>query len=318
MPMLDRSDFIVDRRKLKRKLLLWRGLTVGAGLLMLLGLLFLNDELAAKLGISNQIARVEISGVITEDDRRDAMLKKIAASSSVKAVLVKFNSPGGTTTGGEALYTQLRELSKKRPVVAVFGTIATSAAYMSGVAADHIVARSNSITGSVGVIMQWAEVSQMMGKLGIQMNEMKSGSLKAVPTPFAPLDEEGRTLTQEMIDESHQWFVSLVVARRKIEPQQIPGFTKGRIFSGRQALQFGLIDELGGEDQALNWLAKEKKIPKDLPIIDWKKPSDVPAGFAGRAGHYLAALFGIDLAPFVDRFSQNGLVSLHSPQMFSK
>ena len=182
-------DLIVDRRKLKRRLNKWRVIAIALIIVSFFGLVMRDDKLAARLGVSDQIARVDISGVILEDRARALMLKEIARSPSVKAVVVRFNSPGGTTTGGEALYEQLRLVAKDRPVVAVFGTMATSAAYMSGVAADHIVARGNTITGSVGVIMQWAEVSSMMDKLGIEMNEVKSGNLKAVPSPFAKLDE---------------------------------------------------------------------------------------------------------------------------------
>ncbi len=315
---LDHADLIVDRRKLKRRLNKWRGFAIAGLLLGFWAFVSLNDKMAAQLGVMDQIARIEISGIITEDQARAAMMKELAENGSVKAVVVRFNSPGGTTTGGEALYTQLRNIAKKRPVVAVFGTMATSAAYMSGVAADHIVARGNTITGSVGVIMQWAEVSGMMGKLGVQMNEMKSGNLKAVPSPFAPLDEEGRQLTQEMIDESHKWFIDLVAERRNINPAQIPGLIKGRIFSGRQALQYGLVDAVGGEAQALDWLKASKKINKDLPVIDWQQTNTSQPGLFGLAGNHIAKLLGIDLSLFTQQFSQDGLMSLGTPKLISK
>jgi len=315
---LDHADLIVDRRKLKRRLNKWRGFAIAGLLLGFWAFVSLNDKMAAQLGVMDQIARIEISGIITEDQARAAMMKELAENGSVKAVVVRFNSPGGTTTGGEALYTQLRNIAKKRPVVAVFGTMATSAAYMSGVAADHIVARGNTITGSVGVIMQWAEVSGMMGKLGVQMNEMKSGNLKAVPSPFAPLDEEGRQLTQEMIDESHKWFIDLVAERRNINPAQIPGLIKGRIFSGRQALQYGLVDAVGGEAQALDWLKASKKINKDLPVIDWQQTNTSQPGLFGLASNHIAKLLGIDLSLFTQQFSQDGLMSLVTPKLISK
>lgn len=306
------ADLISDRRKLKRRLNKWRGAALLLLLIGFFGYVSLNDKLAANLGLSDQIARVEVSGVITDDQARLTLLKEIAKSPSVKAVLVRFNSPGGTTTGGEALYEQLRLIAKDRPVVAVFGTIATSAAYMSGVAADHIVARGNTITGSVGVIMQWAEVSAMMEKLGVEMNEMKSGNLKAVPSPFTPLDHEGRELTQSMIDESHKWFVDLVVERRNIQPDSIPGFIKGRVFSGRQALEYGLVDAVGGERQALDWLAGVKKIDRNLPIIDWNQRSETDGGLLGRARALIGGLLGVDLTPLVEQLTLTGLMS-HAP-----
>ncbi len=312
------ADLLVDRRKLKRRLNKWRGIALIMVLIAFFSSLLVNKEMAAKLGVADQIARVEISGVITDDQARAKLLETLARTPSVKAVVVRFNSPGGTTTGGEALYSQLRRLAKDRPVVAVFGTMATSAAYMSGVAADHIVARSNSITGSVGVIMQWAEVSQMMGKLGIDMNEMKSGNLKAVPSPFEPLDEEGRRLTQQMIDDSHQWFVDLVVKRRNIKPDEIPGFMKGRIFSGRQALNYGLVDAIGGERQALDWLADKKKISPHLPVIDWQIEFQGQSSLFARAVGFLAEQLGLDFMSLMRGQVHTGLMSISQGGLISK
>ena len=315
----EEAEYILDRRKLKKKLILWRIIAVVIGVIGLFSLATFDKKFAANLGIADQIARIEVSGIITDNKARADILKKIAQDKSVKALIVSFNSPGGTTTGGEALYEDIRRVAKDRPVVAVFGTMATSAAYMSGVAADHIIARSNSITGSVGVIMQWAEVSNMMDKLGVKMNEMKSGNLKAVPSPFQPLDEFGRSSTQDMITESHKWFVDLVVKRRKIQPNQIPGFMEGSIYSGRQALKYGLIDEIGSEEEALNWLKKAKKVPGYLPVIDWTTETHQSGGLVGRAGLYIAGLIGLDLKPILKNLSQNGLMSArHSGSLISK
>ena len=131
-----------------------------------------------------QIARIAIEGTITDDRDQLAMLKKIKDAKHVDGVLVFVNSPGGTTTGGESLYGALREVAEKKPVVAQFGTVAASAGYIVGLGTDHIVARGNTITGSVGVLAQWPEVSELLSKLGVKFNEVKSGELKAAPNPF--------------------------------------------------------------------------------------------------------------------------------------
>ena len=128
----------------------------------------------------DQIARVSITGTIMEDREQLKMLQNIADADHVQALIVYVNSPGGTTTGGEALYDGLRRIAEKKPVVAQFGTVAASAGYIVGLATDHIVSRGNSITGSVGVIVQWPEVTELLEKLGVQMNTVKSGRLKAV------------------------------------------------------------------------------------------------------------------------------------------
>src|SRR5690606_32505365 len=126
-----------------------------------------------------------------------------------------------------------------------------SAAYIAGLGTDYIVARGNSITGSVGVIMQWPEVSGLLDKLGIRVNEVKSGPLKANPSPFQPLDESGRAIAEEMIAESHRWFLDLVSTRRQVTTSTIPGLEQGRVFSGREALEYKLIDQIGGEPEAI-------------------------------------------------------------------
>ena len=162
-------------------------------------------------------------------------------------MILDINSPGGTTTGGEAMYDAIRRLAEKKPVVAVCGTLATSAAYIVALATDRIFVYGNTITGSVGVIFQWAEVSELMRTLGVKVEEVKSGPLKAVPNPFEPTDEKGRALAEEMVQEAKVWFVDLVGKRRNIEPEAVPGLTDGRVYSGRQAVALKLVDEIGDE-----------------------------------------------------------------------
>jgi protease-4 len=288
-----RADYLVDRRKLKRSIILWRVLAVVAGTALIAAIILQNDQIAASLGYKPHIARVKILGIIQEDPDRQELLKKIAQSSSVKAVILRINSPGGTTVGGEALHKALLDLRKKKPVVAVFSTIATSAAYMAGIASEHVVARGGTITGSVGVILQWAEVTEMMNKLGIKMEEVKSGTLKAVPSPFQPLDEAGRGLTREMVQESQRWFVDLVAESRKIDPDAIPGLTEGRIYSGRQAVEHKLIDQIGGEDEAIAWLEEKRQIPRDLKVIDWKSEESGATGWLSGAIKSLLSRVGL-------------------------
>ena len=159
--------------------------------------------------------------MITEDRDLLRMLQKIGESKHVSGVIVAVNSPGGTTAGGEALFEALRDIAKTKPVVAQFGTVATSAAYIAGLATDQIVARGNTITGSVGVIFQWPEFAGLLEKLGIKVNEIKSGPLKANPSPFQPLDDAGRSAAEEMVAESQRWFLALVRTRRGIETKSV-------------------------------------------------------------------------------------------------
>ena len=200
--------------------------------------------------------------MITEDRAQLKLLRDIAENKQVAGVILFINSPGGTTTGGEALFEAIRNVAKGKPVVAQFGTVATSAAYIAGLATDYMVARGNTITGSVGVIFQWAEVSQLLDKIGVKMNEVKSGPLKANPSPFQPVDEAGKATAEQMVAESQKWFVGLVASRRNIDTRSVAGLEQGRVFSGREALSHKLIDEIGGEPEAVQWLDREAQRPE--------------------------------------------------------
>lgn len=313
------AESVIDRRRLKRRLTMWRIAAVVLGLL-LIGVLLLSDkQVAATAGILPHIARVDISGVITDDRKMSELLDKVGKADQVKAVILDINSPGGTTTGGEAMYAAVRRLAGKKPVVAVCGTLATSAAYIVALATDRIFVYGNTITGSVGVIFQWVDVTELMHTIGVKVEEVKSGPLKAVPSPFEPADEKARALSEEMVQEAKVWFVDLVAKRRDIDPQSIPGLTDGRIYSGRQAVELKLVDEIGDERSAVAWLHKERKVPAGLKIVDWK-PETETFGLFGWLFQSLAGAVGISAERISGLVSQisatltlDGLVSVWHP-----
>lgn len=311
------TEAVLDRRRMRRRLSFWRS----AGLLaigLLIGSLAFGSQGLSGLSGPQQIARVAIEGAITDDREQLALLNRIAEADHVRGVILFVNSPGGTTTGGESLFQALRKLAEKKPVVGQFGTVAASAGYIVGLGTDHIVARGNSITGSVGVLIQWPQVDQLMEKLGVKMQTLKSGDLKAAPNPFEPLDEKSRQVTQEMVTESYQWFVSLVEERRNVKVSEIPGLEAGRVYSGREALKYKLVDEIGGEAEARVWL-QGKGVPSDLKVIDWKPTPEGGSWWLSSAVSGLAgSLFGeagrsISEAMLKDaRFSTVGLDGLLS------
>lgn len=314
------TEAILDRRRLRRHLSLWRVAAVVAAVVALGALIFAGP--GERVFGERQIARVSIEGLITEDRDQLRLLRKIADDKSVEALLLYINSPGGTTTGGEALFEAIRRVAATKPVVAQFGTLATSAAYIAGLATDRIVARGNTITGSVGVIFQWAEVSELLGKIGVKMNEVKSGPLKANPSPFEPVDEAGRQIAQQMVAESMRWFVGLVASRRGISTAGVPGLEQGRVYSGREALEYKLIDQIGGEREAKAWLEETRGIAKDLKIVDWKpKPDDswslidlFTKGLARLAGGSVAAFLERAMDdPRLGRLQLDGFVSVWQP-----
>ncbi len=311
------AEALVDRRRLQRHLSFWRI----AALVVLLSLIVYAAAVVGNTAIGTKhVARVDITGMITNNRAQMDLLEKLEQADEVKAVIIHVNSPGGTTAGGEALYLSIRKLGKKKPVIAVFGTMATSAAYITGLATDHIVARGNTITGSVGVIMQWTEFTGLMNNLGVKMNEIKSGNLKANPSPFQPLDEAGKAATQEIIADTHNWFVGLVRERRKIDPGSVSGLTEGQIYSGRQALKHKLIDAIGGEEKAVEWLQTKHKLSKDLEIKNWTVQKADTYGLFGNAAASIAKKMGIPVDIFnknhdLERLRLDGLVSVWHPNI---
>jgi len=297
------ADYIVDRRRLKRRLLFWRLFAV-LSLTVVATLIALRFDTAE---FGDSIARLNVSGIIVEDIDRDVALLELAEDNNVRALVVRIDSPGGTVVGGESLYRSLRAVADKKPVIAVMGTTATSAAYMTAIAADYIVAREGSITGSIGVLMQTANITGLLDKLGIEPESIKSGPLKAQPNPFEQTSPAARKAVQDVVMDMHAMFVDLVAQRREMARDVALSLADGRIYTGRQALSNGLIDTLGGEAEARQWLFRNKDISTDLPIHDveihheeetWQRV------FSGMVGKTL----------FSERLRLDGLVSLWHPE----
>ena len=312
------TETVLDRRRLRRRVSLWRALAVIAAVVALGVVLFASAERVG-IGERRQIARVSIEGFISENRDQLKLLKLLADNNKIVAVILFINSPGGTTTGGEALFEAIRELAKTKPVVGQMGTVAASAAYITGLATDHIVARGNTVTGSVGVIFQWPDVSQLMDKLGVKMNEVKSGPLKANPSPFQPVDEAGKAAAEQMVAESQRWFVGLVATRRGIDTASVAGLEQGRVYSGREAVANKLVDQIGGEPEAVQYLEEKRNIPKGLRVVDFKPKREGGWGLASLSMAALGSLIGERAAGAIGRLLDadelgrlrlDGLVSL--------
>ncbi|PWR17735.1 signal peptide peptidase SppA [Zavarzinia compransoris] len=257
------DDLLQDRRLLRRRLTRWR--LLAAVFAVALGTVMLPGLLGGSL--RPHVARVAVEGLIIADDERLALLERLGEDPLVEAVILAIDSPGGTTVGGEALYDSLRRLAAKKPVVASIGTLGTSAAYLIATAADRIYAYDTSITGSIGVLIQSPEFSKLMAEIGISVNEVKSAPLKASPSPFEEMAPDARAALQAVIDDSFHWFRDIVGERRALAPEALAKVTDGRIFTGRQALELKLVDALGAETEIMAWLAAEKGIDPDLPIV---------------------------------------------------
>lgn len=312
--MLSEAELIVDRRRMRRRLGLWRMLAVALALVAVGALAWRGGAFTR---YESHIARLTISGLITGDQPTLDLVEKIRTSDAAKAVILRIDSPGGTTAGSEALYESLRKLAKDKPVVAVMDTVAASGGYITAIAADHIVARGNTITGSIGVIFSFPEISKLLETIGVKMEEIKSGELKAEPSPYKPVSDKVRAVTNEMVQDSFAWFTGLVAERRGIALDQVKVLADGRVYTGRQAVANKLIDELGGEAEAVTWLESKKDIAKDLPVTDWKLATNVdPTGLGFSIGSGILRAFGLSGFDQKAAAAQlDGLLVLWHPQL---
>ena len=260
-------DALIDRRRLKRSRALWRGGAVLAAL-ALLAVLFAPRDMEG-FSAGSPVARLVVSGTITDDRDVVRAVDRAAERAGTRALLLSIDSPGGTVAGGEALYSALMRFRESgKPVVAVMGGTAASAAYMVAMPSERIFARDATLTGSIGVLLQSVEVSQLLDRLGIQPQVIASGPLKDQPSLFRPLTEEGRAALSRVVGDLYDQFVAIVAAGRHMDTARVRTLADGRVFTGRQALEAGLIDAIGGEREARAWLAAERDVPDTLPVRD--------------------------------------------------
>lgn len=295
-------EYIFERTKQKQQLRNWKLLAV----ILILGLVALvlsSNNLkitSGKIKDDQYIATVSIDEVLFEDSKRDAKLEKIATDESIRGLIVHVNSPGGTVVGSEKIYNILRKISKHKPVVVVMGTMATSGGYLISLAGDYIISHNGTITGSIGVIFQTAEITELAEKLGVKFNNFKTSELKAAPNPTEKLTPAVHEAIMENINDAYDYFVELVATRRGFSIEQAKALADGRIYSGRKALELKLVDAIGNGDDALEWLYNVKKLDKGLVVREVKlKP--VPK--------FMDILLD-DLDNSISRFFQNKLQGL--------
>ncbi|WP_288350213.1 signal peptide peptidase SppA [uncultured Thalassospira sp.] len=288
------ADILLDRRRLKKSVFRWRVVAVIAVIaVIIIGLAGTGVQNSVLGGIGPRIVEINIEGVITEDPYLLDALAAIEEDSDVVGVIVHINSPGGTMVGGETLYEALRRIGETRPIVAEMGTVAASGGYMTAIAADHIIARRGTITGSIGVIFQSMNFNGTLEKLGVEPLTVKSGPLKAAPNPFEPVDDAAKTAMQGLISDMFDVFVGMVAEGRDMPVDTVKTLADGRVYTGQQALANGLIDEIGGRREALRWLENEAGVTPEADIVplEIEYPEDdlMSALFEGNLGKVLSS-----------------------------
>jgi protease IV len=268
------SDLLLDRQRLKRRLVFWRVFSILAVVVAALAGL----HGAGLVSTGAHIARVSVDGLITEDHKMTEAIDALADDSQVKALIVSIDSPGGSVAGGETLHGAIARVAEKKPVVVTMGSLAASAGYMIAMPANRIFAREATLTGSIGVLLETGEISGLLGKLGITPEVIRSGPLKDEPSLVRPLSPAGQEVMQGLVNDMYDQFVEMVAAGRHMDVAKVRSLADGRAYTGRQALGLGLVDAIGGEPEAKEWLASAKGIPADLPVQNL-----LDRGFASRA-----------------------------------
>ena len=318
------ADVIVDRRRMRRKLTFWRVVAVLLAVVAIIGVAAMVAPSSVSLTDGGTyVARVTIRGLIRGDVERVQSLERLGRSSA-RAVIVHVDSPGGTTAGAEQLHEALRRLGGQKPLVVVVDGLAASGGYIAAMASDHIVAQGTSLVGSIGVLFQYPNVADLLKVIGVKVEEIKSSPLKAAPNGFEPTSPEARAALEAIVKDSYAWFRGMVRDRRRLDDGTLERVADGRVFTGRQAVALGLVDQLGNEQTAREWLAKEKGIAIRTPVRDWQ----LRARFGDLSMLHLAAATVLDAVGLgslarrieesgavqaVDRLNLDGLLALWHP-----
>lgn len=318
------SDVIVDRRRIRRKLTFWR---VVAALVTVVAVVSIGAMVtpAGRGAFTNagSIARINIEGLIRSDQERVEALDRLA-NSRAAAVIVHINSPGGTTAGSEQLYDALVLLKAKKPLVVVVEGLAASGGYITAIAADHIVAQQTSLVGSIGVLFQFPNFTDLLKTVGVKVEEVKSSPLKAAPNGFEPTSPEARAALDALVKDSYAWFRGLVKERRGMDDALLDKVADGRVFTGHQAIDLKLVDQLGDEKTAVAWLVAQKGVKSDLPVRDYKlQPRFGDLTFLRTAASITLNALGLGsiarqieqagVVQAADRLSLDGMLALWQP-----
>ncbi|MDC0864396.1 signal peptide peptidase SppA [Rickettsiaceae bacterium] len=267
-------DYLIERKRTKFQVMRWKLFAIILGIIVFFAshnhLVPENNISTGVLQLGNHIGRIHIDNLIHEDHVRLKKLATIEKNDKVKALIVNINSQGGSVVGSEMLYNALRKISKQKPVVVVMGSVAASGGYLASLGADYIIAHNGTLTGSIGVIMQSAEITDLAKMLGVALHSFKSDELKAVPNFMEKLTPRAHKATMENIYAVYDYFAEVVADRRNMNLEYVKTIADGRVYSGRKALELKLIDAIGNEDTAISWLQKEKGVSQDLEVMDIK------------------------------------------------
>lgn len=258
------ADILYELDRLRKANFKWKFMLLAVGaVLIMFSITKGGDSYNAK-----HIARIKIENIITDNVEVISSIHKLAEDKNVAAVIVQINSPGGSPYMSEEIYRSLRKVSASKPVASVIGSLAASGGFMVAMAGDKIFAGETSITGSIGAIMQTVDASVLAEKIGVKFKNYSYPAMKGLPNPTEPTPPYAEKILKDVVKDVYDSFLNIVALRRNIPKQELQEFADGRIYTGRQAVKLKLIDQIGGEDDALEWFYSEKEVLKNIPVKD--------------------------------------------------
>lgn len=246
------------------------------------------------LSFGDKIAVVEVEGIITESESISKQIKEFGERDDIKVIVIRINSPGGGVGPSQEIYREIKKVNAKKKVIASMGAVAASGGYYIAAAANKIVANPGTITGSIGVIMEFANAEELLSKIGFKGYVIKSGEYKDIGSPLRGMKENEKRLLQNVIDDVHRQFVDVVAENRKLKVDVVKKIADGRIFSGQQAKEIGLVDNIGNFQDAIDIAASIANI-KGKPVVLYPEKRGVRLWdiiFGDAAGQMLKKLKG--------------------------
>ena len=223
------------------------------------------------LSLGDKIGIVKVDGVILDSIEINRQIREFSERSDIKAVVIRINSPGGSVAPSQEIYSEIKRLRERKKVVASMSSVAASGGYYIAVAAEKIVANPGTITGSIGVIVQYLNFEELFSKVGLKGNIIKSGRFKDTGSPFRSMNEAERKLLQELVDDVEVQFVEAVARGRGLDISSVQKLADGRIFTGAQAKEKGLVDEIGSLQDSIELVASLAGMDKKPAIVYSKK-----------------------------------------------
>jgi protease-4 len=271
--------------------------TIGAVMVISVAALFLLGKQDSSFGLSEKVGIVRITGVIADSEQIVSHLKRFRKDEDIKAVVLRIDSPGGGVGASQEIYAEVKKTAREKKVVASMGGVAASGGYYVAAAANHIMANPGTITGSIGVLVEFANLEELLKKIGISATVIKSGTYKDIGSPLRELTSRERQLLNDFVGNVHEQFVTAVAEGRKMPKEEIRTIADGRIFSGEQAEELGLLDSLGNMEDAIALAAELGGITGEPSIVYAEK----------KRFSVLEFILGSKLATAIDRIAGTSL-----------